>query len=114
MSKKLTAAVGLFVVLAMLIGACAAPAAPAPAGEAATTATEAAAETTAETTAEAAAPSGEPFRIALIMPSTTTDYSWSQSIYDGIKQVQEEMGGEGALEVAVVRRDIGFRRLLDL
>ena len=35
------------------------------------------------------------------MPSTTTDYSWSQSIYDGLKEVQAEMGGEGALEIAV-------------
>ena len=81
----------------------AAPAA-APAGDAAATATEAAtADSTAAdaATAEAAAPSGETFRIALIMPSTTTDYSWSQSIYDGLKKVQEEMGGEGALEIAV-------------
>ena len=35
------------------------------------------------------------------MPSTTTDYSWSQSIYDGLKAVQAEMGGEAALELAV-------------
>jgi basic membrane lipoprotein Med (substrate-binding protein (PBP1-ABC) superfamily) len=104
MTKKLTAVLGLLVVLAMLVGACAAPAAPAAAPAAATeaaaegTATEAAAQAA---TAEAAAPSGGPFRIALIMPSTTTDYSWSQSIYDGLKKVQEEMGGESALEIAV-------------
>ena len=105
MTKKLTAVLGLLVILAMLVGACAAPDAPAaaPASEAAATATEAAAADTATEagTAEAAAPSGETFRIALIMPSTTTDYSWSQSIYDGLKKVQEEMGGEGALEIAV-------------
>ena len=105
MTRKLTAVLGLLVILAMLVGACAAPAAPAPApaSEAAATATEAAAADTATeaATAEAAAPSGKPFRIALIMPSTTTDYSWSQSIYDGLKKVQAEMGGEGALEIAV-------------
>jgi basic membrane lipoprotein Med (substrate-binding protein (PBP1-ABC) superfamily) len=100
MTKKLTAMLGLLVVLALLVGACAAPPAAAPAAPAAEepAATEAAAQ---ETAAEAAAPSGEPFRIALIMPSTTTDYSWSQSIYDGLMTVQEEMGGESALEIAV-------------
>jgi basic membrane protein A len=102
MSRKLTAVLGLLVVLAMLVGACAAPSAPAaPAADAPAAATEAAAEEAAADTGAEAAASGEPFRIALIMPSTTTDYSWSQSIYDGILQVQEEMGGEGALELAV-------------
>ena len=103
MSKKLLSVLGLLLVLSMLLSACAAatpaaPAAPA-AGEATAEATEAGAE--AATEAAAAAPSGEPFRIALIMPSTTTDYSWSQSMYDGLKAVQTEMGGEGALEIAV-------------
>ena len=83
----------------MLAGACAAPPGPAPAAAEPATTTAATEEAAAGTAA--AAPSGKPFRIALIMPSTTTDYSWSQSIYDGIKKVQEEMGGESALEVAV-------------
>jgi len=107
MSKKLLSVLGLLLVLSMLLSACAAatpaaPAAPA-AGEATAEATEAGAEaaTEAATEASSAAPSGEPFRIALIMPSTTTDYSWSQSMYDGLKAVQTEMGGEGALEIAV-------------
>lgn len=95
MTKKLLTLLGLLVVLAMLVGACAAPVA-APAAPAAE-ATEAAAE---EPAAEAPA-AGETFRIALIMPSTTTDYSWSQSIYDGLIAVQAEMGGESALELAV-------------
>ena len=85
MSKKLLVLFGLLTVFAMLVGACtAAPVAPA------AEATEAAAEAPAEEAAAAA----EPFRIALIMPSTTTDYSWSQSMYDGIIAVQAEMGGE--------------------
>jgi basic membrane protein A len=100
MSRKLTAVLGLLLVLALVVGACAAPpaapAAEAPAGDAAATEAAAAAEAGGE-----AAASGEPFRIALIMPSTTTDYSWSQSIYDGLMAVQAEMGGEGALELAV-------------
>ncbi len=108
MTKKLLTLLGLLVVLTMLVGACAAPAAApaAPAAEApagAEAAAEAPASTPAETAAEATEPAagGELFRIALIMPSTTTDYSWSQSIYDSLLQVQEEMGGESALEIAV-------------
>jgi basic membrane protein A len=104
MSKKLSAALGLLLVLALVLGACAAPPAAAPAGDAAA---DTAADTAADAPAtdapaeEGAAATGEPFRIALIMPSTTTDYSWSQSIYDGILAVQAEMGGESALELAV-------------
>ena len=57
--------------------------------------------------APAAAPadSGEamadgPFRIAIVMPSSTTDLAWSQAMYDGLVSVQTEMGGEGAVEIA--------------
>ena len=42
----------------------------------------------------------EPFRVAIIMPSTITDLAWSQSMYDGLKAVQAEMGGEDAMEIA--------------
>lgn len=41
-----------------------------------------------------------PFRVAIVMPSSTTDISWSQSIYQGLLEVQEAMGGESALEIA--------------
>jgi basic membrane protein A len=34
------------------------------------------------------------------MPSSTTDLAWSQSMYGALMAVQEEMGGEGALEIA--------------
>ncbi len=53
----------------------------------------------AEAPAEAAA-SGEPIRVAIIMPSTVTDVAWSQSMYDGLKQVQAELGGESAMEIS--------------
>ena len=102
MTKKLLTLFGLLVVFAMLVGACAAPAAaPAAPAAPAAEATEAAADAAAEAPAAEAPAAGEPFRIALIMPSTTTDYSWSQSIYDGLIAVQAEMGGESALELAV-------------
>ena len=38
-------------------------------------------------------------RVALILPSTINDVSWSQSIYTSLKELQDEMG-EDALEIA--------------
>lgn len=42
----------------------------------------------------------EPFRIAIVMPSSTTDIAWSQSMFDSLVAVQTEMGGEDALKIA--------------
>ncbi|HRJ44396.1 MAG: BMP family protein [Caldilineaceae bacterium] len=71
-------------VLALALAACAAPAPPAAApGESA-----------------APAQASGPFRIAIVMPSSTTDLAWSQAMFDTLKAVQAEMGGEGALEIA--------------
>ena len=39
-------------------------------------------------------PEIEPVRIALVMPSTTTDLAWSQSIYDSLVILQEHYGEE--------------------
>lgn len=39
------------------------------------------------------------FRIAVIMPSAITDVAFSQSMWDALKAVQKEMGGEAALEL---------------
>ena len=52
--------------------------------------------------AEGESVSGEdaPFRIAIVMPSSTTDIAWSQSMFDSLKAVQAEMGGESAMEIA--------------
>ena len=44
-------------------------------------------------------PEIEPIRIALVMPSTTTDLAWSQSIYDSLKQLQD-FYGEDVVEIA--------------
>ena len=41
-----------------------------------------------------------PVRVAIVMPSSTTDLSWSQAIYQGLLEVQAEMGGESAMEIA--------------
>lgn len=42
-----------------------------------------------------------PVRVALVMPSSTTDLAWSQAMYDAVVAVQTEMGGESALEIAI-------------
>ena len=63
----------VLLLLAVLVSACAAPAA---------------------TPAEAKA-----FRIAVVMPSATTDMAFSQSMWDALVTIQKEMGGETALEI---------------
>ena len=37
---------------------------------------------------------GEPFRVAVVMPSTINDLAFSQSIYDALVKIQEERGEE--------------------
>ena len=39
------------------------------------------------------------FRVAVIMPSTVTDLAFSQSMYDALLKIQEEMGGPEAMEL---------------
>ena len=85
MNRKLIATLALL--LTLLLAACAAPAAPA---------TESTGDTDTADTAE----SSDPFRVAVVMPSTITDVAWSQALYDGLVAVQGEMGGEGAMEIA--------------
>jgi basic membrane protein A len=41
-----------------------------------------------------------PLRIAVIMPSATTDMAFSQAMFDALKSVQKEMGGESAIKIA--------------
>ena len=50
--------------------------------------------------AEAVGTDVDPFRIAIVLPSSTTDIAWSQSMFDSLKAVQAEMGGEDALKIA--------------
>ena len=39
-------------------------------------------------------PEIEAVSVALVLPSTTTDLAWSQSIYDSLVQLQEHYGEE--------------------
>ena len=96
------------VVLALLVG-CAAPAA-APAAPAAPAAEAPAAEAPAAEAPAAEAPAAEapaaeapaaeapvlaePFRVAVVLASTINDLSWSQSIMDSLKKLQEEFGAD--------------------
>lgn len=41
-----------------------------------------------------------PLRIAIVMPSSTTDMAFSQSMFLALKSIQKEMGGESALKIA--------------
>ena len=47
----------------------------------------------------AGAAAAAPFRIAVIMPSATTDMAFSQSMWSALLAVQKEMGGESALVI---------------
>jgi basic membrane protein A len=80
----------LFVLIALLLAACApAPqATPAPTEETGPAATE-------ET---GPAPAEGPFRVAMIMPSAINDLAFSQSIYDAVVKMQAEMGGPDNFE----------------
>jgi len=70
----------LFVLLALVVAACGAPAAePAPAAEEPETA--------------------ETFRVAVVMPSAINDLAFSQSMYDALLSVQADMGGPGKFEI---------------
>jgi basic membrane protein A len=44
-------------------------------------------------------PEGQ-FRVAIVMPSSITDLAWSQAVYTGLMELQAQLGGEDALEVA--------------
>jgi basic membrane lipoprotein Med (substrate-binding protein (PBP1-ABC) superfamily) len=46
-----------------------------------------------------AAEEGEPFRVAVIMPSTINDLAFSQSMYGALLAIQEEMGGPDKMEL---------------
>lgn len=90
MKNRVFQAVVLVLLLAFLVSACAPAATPSPA-----TPTPAPQETT-----EPVAPPAEKLTVAVIMPSSVTDYAFSQSFYEGLLLVQEEMGGPDMMEIA--------------
>ncbi|GIK75809.1 MAG: BMP family ABC transporter substrate-binding protein [Chloroflexota bacterium] len=86
--RKVSWGLILVLIVGLILAACAAPVA-APAGGGQAAATEAAAE----------AESAGPIRVALLMPSTINDISWSQSMYVSLKELQDELGAD-KLEIA--------------
>ncbi|MFV2043826.1 MAG: BMP family protein [Anaerolineales bacterium] len=52
------------------------------------------AQTTPEAPAEEEAAPAEPFRVAVVMPSAFNDLAFSQSMFDALSKIQEEMGEE--------------------
>ncbi|MDP3180043.1 MAG: hypothetical protein Q8M76_19175, partial [Spirochaetaceae bacterium] len=47
----------------------------------------------------ATAGAAAPFRIAVVMPSATTDMAFSQSMWNALLAIQQQMGGPSALEL---------------
>lgn len=41
----------------------------------------------------------KPLRVAMVMPSATTDMAFSQSMFSALKAIQAEMGGESKMEI---------------
>ena len=97
MRRSTTPVIAILLLLAMLLAACgsATPAAPTEAPAADT-----GSETAAEPTTAPAATSDGPFKVAFVLPSPVTDLAWGQAMYDALKTVQTQMGGESAMEIA--------------
>ena len=95
---KRTALLVLLLALAMVLVACGGQATPETTVEEEPVATEAVTEEEAAPAEEEAAPAEEeatgPFRVAVVMPSTINDLAFSQSIYDALVAVQNEMGAD--------------------
>jgi basic membrane protein A len=88
--KKFGLLMTLVLASSLLLAACGTPVAPAT--EAPPVATEAPLAT------EPPAAPAEPFRVAVVMPSAINDLAFSQSMFDALTRVQEEMGGPAAFE----------------
>jgi basic membrane protein A len=89
--KKRLMLVSVLVGVSMVLSACGAPA---------PVATEPPAPTAAPAVVEPTAAPAEPFRVAVVMPSATNDLAFSQSMYDALLAIQEDMGGTSAMEIA--------------
>jgi basic membrane protein A len=93
--KKSVWLLSLMLVFTIVLSACGAPATEPPTE--APVATEAPTEVTEAPATEAPAteaPAAEPFRVAVVMPSAKNDLAFSQSMFDALTRVQEEMGAE--------------------
>lgn len=85
--KKISLLLALVVSLSLVLSACSPAATPVPVVE------EPATE------APVAEVPAEPFRVAVVMPSSINDLAFSQSMYDALLRVQTEMGGTAAFEI---------------
>jgi basic membrane lipoprotein Med (substrate-binding protein (PBP1-ABC) superfamily) len=89
--RRLTLPLALVLLLALIVAACSPAATPAPTQPA---------EPVAQPTAPEAEPEepepmpAEPFRVAVVMPSAVNDLAFSQSMYDALLFLQQEMGAE--------------------
>ncbi|KPL80550.1 hypothetical protein ADN00_01520 [Ornatilinea apprima] len=100
MKSKLFVGVVLMVLLAVMVAGCAAPT-PEVIEKEVTRVVEG--EKVVEEVVVTATPAPEvkeTFRVAVVMPSSITDMAFSQSFYEGLLKVQEEMGGPQAMEIA--------------
>jgi basic membrane protein A and related proteins len=85
--KKFAWLLTLALAFAIVLSACGTPAAPV---EPTTAATQAPVATQ--------APAPKPFRVAVVMPSAINDLAFSQSMYDALVRIQNEMGGPDKFE----------------
>ena len=97
--KKFAWFLTLMLVLTLVLSACGAPATQAPVAEPTDAPVDEpvevpATEDATEEPAATEAAGGEPFRVAVVMPSAINDLAFSQSMYDALLRVQEEMGAE--------------------
>ena len=95
--KKIAWILTFVLALSLVMSACGAPApaaVPAASTEAPAVATEAPVAAT-----DAPVVPAEPFRVAVVMPSAINDLAFSQSMYDALMRIQEEMGGPEAFEI---------------
>ena len=77
--KRISFVFSIMLVAAMLLTACA----------------------TAAQTATPAPTQTKYLRVAVIIPSTTTDMAWSESIMDALKTIQTDLGGASAMQIMV-------------
>lgn len=96
--KKFAWILTFVLAVSLVMSACGAPTAP----EVPAVVEEAPAEATeapAAAATEAPVMPAEPFRVAVVMPSAINDLAFSQSMYDALMRIQEEMGGPEAFEI---------------
>jgi basic membrane protein A len=86
--RKSSYLITLLLTAAVLLAACAPAATPTQAPPPEVVATEAPAPQA------TAMPPAEPFRVAVVMPSSIADLAFSQSMYDGLVAIQTEMGAD--------------------